>query len=66
MHHHVEDYMIKCHQSQVNKAQYLKDASLLHPLDIPNNKWKCISVDSIVGLLDTQKGHDAIWVLFID
>ena len=40
----VEDYVIKGHQCQVNKAQWLKVPNLLHPLDIPNNKWESNSL----------------------
>ena len=32
-------YIIKCLEYQVNKAKHLKVVCLLHPLDIPNNKW---------------------------
>jgi hypothetical protein len=32
-------------------------------LDIPNKKWKSISMDFIVSLSRTKKGHDAIWVV---
>ena len=45
-------YVIKCHHCQVNKARYLKVASLLHPLNIPNNKWEILRC--------TRKGHDVI------
>ena len=54
----IHSYVTKCHQCHVNKA-----AGLLHPLDIPNNKWESISMDFIVSLPRTQKGHDAIWVV---
>ena len=59
----IHSYVTKCHQCQVNKAERLKAAGLLHPLDIPNNKWESISMDFIVSLPRTQKGHDAIWVV---
>ena len=36
---------------------------LLQPLEIPEGKWKSISMDFIVGLSNTQRGHDAIWVV---
>ena len=60
---YIHSYVTKCHQCQVNKAERLKAAGLLHPLDIPNNKWESISMDFIVSLPRTQKGHDAIWVV---
>ena len=56
-------YVTKCHQCQVNRVEQLKAARLLHPLEIPNNKWESISMDFIVSLPCTQKGHDAIWVV---
>ena len=34
----VEDYVIKCHQCEVNKAQQLKATCFVRPLDIPNIK----------------------------
>ena len=51
MHHDVEDYVIKYHQYQVNKAQHLKSRGLLHPTNIPNEKCENISMDLIVILM---------------
>ena len=36
---------------------------LLQPLEIPEGKWESISMDFIIGLPNTQRGHDAIWVV---
>ena len=36
---------------------------LLQPLEILEGKWESISMDFIVGLPNTQRGHDAIWVV---
>ena len=38
MHSDIEDYVIKCHQCEVNKAQQLKATCFVRPLDIPNIK----------------------------
>ena len=59
----IEEYVTKYHQCQVNKTQRLKAMGILHPLIIPNNKWESISMDFIVSLPCTKKGHDVIWVI---
>ena len=63
MHSHVHKYVTQCLQCQINKSERLKSVGLLHPLDIPNNKWESILMDFIVSLPCTQRGHDAIWVV---
>ena len=63
MHHDVQEYVTHCQKCQVNKAERLKTGGLLHPLEIPNGKWESISMDFIVGLPTTNRGHDAIWVV---
>ena len=63
MHPDVEEYVTHCQKCQVNKAERLKAGGLLHPLEIPNGKWESISMDFIVGLPTTKRGHDAIWVV---
>ena len=47
----------------MNKAERLKVGGLLQPLEIPEGKWESISMDLIVGLPNTQRGHDIIWVV---
>ena len=63
MHKSVEHYVVHCQQCQVNKAERLKVGGLLQPLEIPEGNWESISMDFIVGLPNTQRGHDAIWVV---
>ena len=61
----VEHYAAHCQLCQVNKAVNLKVGGLLQPLDILKGKWESISMEFIVGLPNTQCGHDAIQV-FVD
>jgi len=57
------EYVAKCDIYRRIKAEHQCPARLLKPLDIPIRKWDDISMDFIVGLPQTQKGHDAIWVI---
>ena len=55
MHPNIHKYVTKRYQCQVNKVERVKAAGLLHPSDIPNNKWESITMDFIVHLPCTQK-----------
>ena len=55
-------YIVHLFLYLLKQVEQLKAASLLHPLDIPNNKWESISMDFLISVIDTRKGHDAIWV----
>ena len=63
LHKDVQEYVLNCQKCQVNKAERLKAGGLLQPLEIPQGKWESISMDFIVGLPRTSRGHDAIWVI---
>ena len=56
-------YVARCDTCCRVKAVHLKPAGLLQPLSVPGWKWEEISMDFIVGLPPTQKGHDSIWVI---
>ncbi|XP_042409852.1 uncharacterized protein LOC121999210 [Zingiber officinale] len=44
------------------KAEHQRLAGLLQKIEILEWKWKHITMDFVVGLLRTRKGHDAIWM----
>ncbi|WVZ79776.1 LOW QUALITY PROTEIN: hypothetical protein U9M48_027316 [Paspalum notatum var. saurae] len=57
----IAKYVSECHVCKRVKADHLKPAGMLHPLNIP--KWEDIHMDFVVGLPRTQKGYDSIWVI---
>ncbi|KAL5565156.1 hypothetical protein UlMin_028320 [Ulmus minor] len=62
---HTTPYSV--HPSATKMYQDLKERfwwpGELQPLDIPEWKWDQITMDFVVGLPRTTKGHDAIWVV---
>ncbi|MBN2228639.1 MAG: DDE-type integrase/transposase/recombinase, partial [Candidatus Thorarchaeota archaeon] len=59
----VAEYVAKCLICQKVKAKHQRPGGELQPLDIPEWKWDQITMDFVVGLPRTAKGHDAIWVV---
>nr|GFC77883.1 retrotransposon protein, putative, Ty3-gypsy subclass [Tanacetum cinerariifolium] len=45
------------------KIEHQRDSGLLQQLDIPVWKWDEISMDFVTELPQTQRRHDAIWVV---
>jgi hypothetical protein len=59
----IAKYVSKCDTCQRIKASHLNSAGALQPLSIPSCKWDDISMDFIVGLPNTSRHHDSIWVI---
>jgi hypothetical protein len=59
----IAQYISECDTCQKVKASHLKSAGALQPLSIPSWKWDDISMDFIVGLPNTSRHHDSIWVI---
>jgi hypothetical protein len=59
----IAKYISKCDTCQRIKASHLKAAGPLQPLPIPSWKWEDICMDFIVGLPNTSRHHDSIWVI---
>ena len=59
----IAKYVSECDICRRVKASHLRPAGTLQPLNIPEWKWEGICMDFIVGLPQTQKGYDSIWVV---
>ena len=65
MRREVQMYVETCLICQQTKYSRQKTASLLKPLNIPEEPWTELSMDFITQLPKTKGGHDAIAV-FVD
>jgi len=59
----VTEYVSRCIVCQQVKAEHQRPSGLMQKMDIPVWKWEEITMDFVVGLPKTQRGHDAIWVV---
>nr|GEW32856.1 putative reverse transcriptase domain-containing protein [Tanacetum cinerariifolium] len=56
-------YVSKCLTYLKVKAEHQRPSSLLQQPEIPEWKWKRISMDFVTKLPRTSSGHDIIWVI---
>jgi hypothetical protein len=59
----IAKYVSECDTCQRVKASHLKVVGTLQPLPIPSWKWEDLNMDFIVGLPNTSRHHDSIWVI---
>ncbi|EOY08653.1 DNA/RNA polymerases superfamily protein [Theobroma cacao] len=59
----IAEFVAKCLTCQQIKAEHQKLSGTLQPLPIPEWKWEHVTMDFVLGLLRTQSGKDAIWVI---
>ncbi|MCO5551221.1 hypothetical protein L7F22_004720 [Adiantum nelumboides] len=57
------DYVRRCLIYQKTKVERVKIPGKLEPLDIPQMKWECISMDFFTGLPKTTGNYDSIFVI---
>jgi len=58
----VQDVIKRCAICQMAKSHTLP-RGLYTPLSVPNHPWKDVSMDFILGLPQTQRGNDSIFVV---
>nr|GFD05389.1 retrotransposable element Tf2 [Tanacetum cinerariifolium] len=63
VHPDVATFVARCLIIQQVKNEHQRASGLLLQLDIPVWKWDEISMDFVTGLPQTQRRHDAIWVV---
>jgi len=59
----VTDYIASCLVCQKAKIEHQRPGGMLEPLDIPQWKWDNISMDFVIHLPRSVRGHDSIWVI---
>ena len=59
----VDNYVQTCSKCQRNKPSTQRPEGQLQPLGVPDYRWKEVTLDFILQLPKTKKGHDAIVVL---
>lgn len=63
MNEDIARYVLTCPKCQANKASTAKQGGLLQPLPVAKKPWWSISMDFVLGLPTTGRGHDAILVI---
>src|SRR5262249_51096214 len=59
----IAEFVSRCLVCQQLKAEHQRPSGLMQRIEIPQWKWEEITMDFVVGLPKTQRGHDAIWVV---
>ena len=58
--HWVKEYVGTCDACAMSKPDNQRPAGLLQPLPIPSQPWEVVSMDFIVKLPTTPRGHDSV------
>ncbi|GMF11564.1 unnamed protein product [Phytophthora lilii] len=59
----IKKYIADCEDCRRNKPRLSKTPGLLEPLQIPDERWRSLSMDFITDLPDTKRGNNSIWVM---
>lgn len=56
-------YVRSCPTCQRSKSRHQRPKGLLHPLEIPPERWDCVAMDLITHLPMTIRHHDAVYTI---
>ena len=59
----IAEYVAKCPNCEHVKAEHLKHGGLAHIIKVTTWKWESIYMDFVVGLPNTRRHHESIWVI---
>jgi transposase InsO family protein len=59
----VQAYIRSCPTCQRSKPRHRRPLGLLQPLEIPEERWDCVTMDLITQLPKTPRGHDAVFTI---
>ncbi|CAI7870949.1 unnamed protein product [Closterium sp. NIES-53] len=59
----VEDYIRSCDTCQLTKSSRQRKAGISQPIPPPDRPWQVVTMDFIMALPRTVRGHDAIFVV---
>ena len=59
----IAKYVKTCQSCQRTKARQEKPPGLLQPLEIPEERWRKITMDFLTGLPSDSQAYDMLWVI---
>lgn len=57
------EFVSRCLTYQLVKNEHQRSLGFLQSLEVPEWKWKHITMDFVCGLPKTSKSYDSIWVI---
>ena len=59
----IAEFFANWQNFQQVKVEHQKQGGLLRDIQIPTWKWEDINIDLVVGLPQTQRSYDSIWMV---
>ena len=59
----IVEFVSRCPNCQQVKAKYERSGGLTQVVNVPTLKWEDVNMDFVVGLPQTRRQNDSIWVI---